>query len=121
MERGLYDLVKNGLLVKEGDLYSYLPDYTNMLHVYMATNKKNQVDYLKASIREALDHVDDFQSNSQESVFYSGFITAEKVKYMQDLDYVKQILRSVQSRIESNSADTVIRFNVQIHPVATNA
>ncbi|WP_141731376.1 hypothetical protein [Oligoflexus tunisiensis] len=121
VERGLYDLVKNGLLVKEADLYSYSPDYTNMLHVYMATNKKSEVDYLKASIREALDHVDNFQSNSQESVFYSGFITAEKAKYLQDLDYVKQSLRSVQSRIESNSADTVIRFNVQIYPVATNA
>jgi hypothetical protein len=120
VERGLHDLVKNGLLVKDGDIYSYSPDYTNMLHVYMATNKENQIEYLKASLHEALDHVEGFQPQSQEAVFYSGLITAEKAKYLQDLDYVKQSLRSVQSRIESSSADTIIRFNVQIYPVATH-
>ncbi|HYX34587.1 MAG TPA: hypothetical protein VE954_15920 [Oligoflexus sp.] len=121
VEQGLYDLIKNGLLVKEGDQYSYSPDYTNILHVYLATNKKNEIDYLKSSIREALDHVSDFQNNPQETVFYSGIITAEKARYLQDLDYVKQNLRSAQSRIESNSGDTIIRFNVQIYPVATHA
>ncbi|HET9241225.1 MAG TPA: hypothetical protein VFO10_28430 [Oligoflexus sp.] len=121
IEKGLHDLIKNGLLVKEAELYSYSPDYTNILHVYMATNKKNELDYLKGSIREALEHVGDFQSHAQETVFYSGLITAEKAKYLQELQHVKQSLRSAQSRIESSAGDTVIRFNVQIYPVATNA
>jgi hypothetical protein len=121
VEKGLYDLIRNGLLVKEGDLYTYSPDYANILHVYMATNKKNELDYLKGSIREALEHVGDFQNNAQETVFYSGLITAEKASYLKELQYVKQSLRSAQSRIESNAGDTVIRFNVQIYPVATHA
>jgi hypothetical protein len=121
VEKGLYDLIRNGLLVKEGDLYTYSPDYANILHVYMATNKKNELDYLKGSIREALEHVGDFQNNAQETVFYSGLITAEKARYLKELQYVKQSLRSAQSRIESSSGDTVIRFNVQIYPVATHA
>jgi hypothetical protein len=87
----------------------------------MATNKKNELDYLKGSIREALEHVGDFQSHAQETVFYSGLITAEKAKYLLELQHVKQSLRSAQSRIESSAGDTVIRFNVQIYPVATNA
>lgn len=121
IEKGLHDLIKNGLLMKEGELYSYSPDYSHILHVYLATNKKNELDYLKGSIREALDHVGEFQNNAQETVFYSGLITAEKAKYLQELQHVKQNLRSAQSRIESSSGDTVIRFNVQIYPVATNA
>lgn len=121
VEKGLHDLIRNGLLVKEGDLYSYSPDYANILHVYMATNKKNELDYLKGSIREALEHVSDFQNNAQETVFYSGLITAEKARYVKELQYVKQSLRSAQSRIESSAGDTVIRFNVQIYPVATHA
>lgn len=121
IEKGLHDLIKNGLLVKEAEHYSYSPDYTNILHVYMATNKKNEIDYLKGSIREALEHVGDFPNRAQETVFYSGLITAEKARYLQELQHVKQSLRSAQSRIESSAGDTVIRFNVQIYPVATNA
>jgi hypothetical protein len=121
VEKGLHDLIRNGFLVKDADEYTYSPDYANMLHVYMSTNAKNQLDYLKASIREALDHVDDSQTHAQETVFYSGLITAEKIKYLQDMGYIKQSLRSIQSRIESSQADTVIRFNVQIYPVATQS
>ncbi len=119
VEKGLHDLIRNGLLVRDGELYSYSPDYTHILHVYMATNKKNELDYLRGSLREALDHVGDFENKAAEMVFYSGLITAEKARYLQELQHVKQGLRSAQSRIQSNVGDTVIRFNVQIYPVAT--
>ena len=119
VEIGLADLIANGVLVKADDFYSYSPEYTNSLHLYTATAMKTQVDYLKASLNEALTHVSDFEQNRQDTVFYSGIITADRTQYLQSLEHVKQSMRSVQSRIESNPADTLIRFNVQIYPIVT--
>lgn len=119
VERGLADLIKNRILVKDGEILSYSPEYAHSLHLYTATTVKNQNDYLKASLNEALSHVDDFEKNREETIFYSGIITADKMKYIEALGHVKQSLRSVQSRIESNPADTLIRFNVQIYPIIT--
>lgn len=119
IERGLGDLIHNKILVKEDDAFRYSPEYEHSLHLYTATTIKNQVDYLKASLNEALVEVNDFNQKKEESIFYSGIITADRKHYLEALEYVKQSMRSVQSRIESNPADTLIRFNVQIYPVAT--
>lgn len=119
VERGLVDLIHNKILVKEGDLYRYSPEYEHSMHLYTSTTIKNQVDYLKASLNEALAEVEGFKPDSKDTIFYSGIITADQKQYLDALVHVKQNLRSIQSRIESNPADSLIRFNVQIYPVAT--
>lgn len=118
VERGLAELLRNGLFIKEGEHYTFSPEYSNMLYLYTSPTKKDQIDYLKASLTEAASHIGNFDEQSVDRIFYSGIITSERARYIESLTYVKENLRSIQSRIESNPADSLIRFNVQIYPVA---
>lgn len=118
VERGLGELLRNGLFVKEGEFYSYSSEYANMLYLFTAPTKKDEIGYLKASLTEAMRHVEDFDKHEEEALFYSGIISADKERYLESMRFVKESLRSVQSRMESNPANTLVRFNIQIYPVA---
>lgn len=119
IEKALGDLLQNGLLTLEGDSYRFSPEYGDRIHLYMATSPKNEIDYLKSSLAEASAEVESYKKENKDSIFYSGIITADLAHYIESLDYVKQNLRSIQSRIESNPSDTLVRFSVQLYPLAT--
>lgn len=119
IEKALGELLQNGLLISEGEVYRFSPELGERIHLYMATSPKNEIHYLKSSLAEASDKVNGFNKANKDSIFYSGIITADLARYIESLDYVKQTLRSIQSRIESNPADALIRFSVQLYPLVT--
>jgi hypothetical protein len=119
IERAISDLLQNGLLIREGETYRFSPEYSDRIHLYMSTSPQNEVSYLQASLKEANEYVAQYSKADKQSIFYSGIITADLAKYRDAMDHVKQNLRSIQSRIESEDADTLVRFSVQLYPVVT--
>ncbi len=117
VEWAIMDLLRNGLLVKEGDYFRYADNVSEIFHLYTRTSPSHEKAYLKSALQEASEHLDELNRRPESCVFYSGLITAQQLAYLQSMDFIKQSLRNIQSRIEAKDADSLVRFNVQIYPI----
>ena len=118
IETGLGELLRNGLFIKDGEQYTFSEEFQNVLHLYTSTARLHEINYLKASLQEALLHVNDFDRDSQSSIFYSGIVTSEMAEFCKAREAIRQNLRGIQSQIVTDGkSDTLIRFNVQLYPI----
>ncbi len=76
----------------------------------------SHLDFLKESMEDARRNVDRWREKRDESIFSSYIISVKRSQYLKVVDQLRRNLLEIQSNLESDDADMLVRFNIQVFP-----
>lgn len=109
----LEDLQAEGMLSKSGDTYVSLKSH---LMLSDRTYPEQHLEFLEQSIEKAKNNVRPWLRHNQESFFESSLVSVNKEQYKKLLPELKNLFERFQCEVETNDANELIRFNIQIYP-----
>jgi len=112
--RSLQLLESLGLISTEGDVFCLLHE-----HVIFGSQegRLSHVEFLKMAIAHAAENVTDWFEQKEKAYFTSSVVSVRKEKYAGILQDIRTKMLVAQSDLESDNADMLVRFNVQIYPI----
>ncbi|MFW7378451.1 MAG: hypothetical protein ACOH5I_06580 [Oligoflexus sp.] len=120
VERGLELEVALNILLTTGLIEKYELDSYRLVknHIRFSDSEDgmSHVDFLKQSIENARQQVEKWKEKTDQSIFASNIISVRKSDYVKAIEQLKRNLLEIQSNLESQDADMLIRFNIQIYP-----
>lgn len=120
VQRGLeLDVALNILL--STDLIERLEDHSfriknHNIRFSDSEDSFSHLDFLKESIEDARRSVEQWKDRRQESIFSSYIISVKRQHYQKVVDKLRRDLLEIQSGLESEDADLLVRFNIQVYP-----
>ena len=119
VDRSLHILVQKGVLIKEGSFYRPDENHTpSFLNLNCSTN--HLIKYLKSSILEGSEKVNQLKTIPGEVIFNSSVLTVRKKKYLELVAELKNDLNTMHAKLDDSQPDTLVRFNVQIYPLVSH-
>ncbi|HYX37477.1 MAG TPA: TIGR02147 family protein [Oligoflexus sp.] len=115
IQHALGTLLANGLIRREGEILIRTEKTARFVTLNADDNSK--VSYLKESISDAHEQILHWFPNTEVSCFGSTTMSVSKETYIKILKKLKQDVFRSFSDLETNHADTIIRFNMQIYPL----
>ncbi len=67
-------------------------------------------------MEDARRNVDRWREKRDESIFSSYIISVKRSQYLKVVDQLRRNLLEIQSNLESDDADMLVRFNIQVFP-----
>lgn len=89
---------------------------TSQVMIPEGSGSEELIEYLKASLNEASGAAAKWFSLPEQSYFESSVLSVKKDVYLKRLPEIKEFFNRIQSDIESEKADALVYFNVQIYP-----
>lgn len=118
IDRTITCLSRLGLFIQKDERYTLSTELQSTLHLHPESVRKIEIDYLKSSIKEALEHVSDDRKESNSSIFHSGVVAANFSEFQNSLGSVTLNIRGMQSQMVSpHGGDSLLRFNIQVYPI----
>lgn len=113
IDKALGQLVLVGALTEENAEFQI----TGAQFMFPTGNEPRVVnDFFRDSLSEALSVVPKWLTRPKESFFQSTVLSVKKAVYQEKLEEIREFFDGIQSDIESNDADSVVYFNIQIYP-----
>lgn len=114
LEVALSILLTTGLIEKtEDDGYKLVK---NHIRFSDSEDGMSHLDFLKQSIEDARNQVERWKNKADQSIFASNIISVRRSDYLKTVERLKRELLEIQSNLESQEADMLIRFNIQVYP-----
>jgi uncharacterized protein (TIGR02147 family) len=114
LEVALNILLTTGLIEKTDHGTYRLTD--NRIRFSDSEDGISHLDFLRESIEDARRSVETWKTRTDESIFASNIISVKRSDYLAALNKLKRDLLEIQSNLESQEADILIRFNIQVYP-----
>lgn len=113
VDYALHDLAMLGLVRKEDKHYVLLKDFISFGD---SENGLSHLEFLKLSLSLAMRNLEKWFPRKDEAAIYSSIIAVEKTAYQEKLKELKAYCVEWQTGLETSTADSLIRFNVQVFP-----
>lgn len=106
-------LSKLGLIAQEGEHYTHTQ---HRVIFSKSDDGLSHIQFLKESIMDAARKVDKWYGRKGESCMMSTLISVRKSELAKKISQIKARILEMQSSLDTDSGDGILRFNVQIYP-----
>jgi hypothetical protein len=113
LSQAISQLMEGGFLREERGRYHPVSDQVNFLG---ESSNLQQMAFLKQGFQEVLEVVDQL-FDCPASFFESVIISVRREDYLKTLAEMKDALLKYQAKLETGSADLLVRMNFAIHPI----
>lgn len=116
LEEALRFLMVRELIAFDGTRYRLLQDHIGFL-TGEESDPLSYQSYLKQALDTAKTHVGRWCEKRDEAIFESTFLSADRATYQNMIESMRQQIHQMQADLESNQADSLLLFNVQLFPI----
>ena len=120
LEQAIAKLLQKELINRTGHQFQ-----VNSNRTFSFANSDVQIEqelqYLEQSIEESRLNLPQLKYSREQVIFHSSLLTTDKVTFGQKIADFKNQLRTLQSDLETDKADSLIRFNLQVYPVISQS
>lgn len=119
VDQALHKLIKEGLVSFEEPFFRQCNPLDNrMLKLYAEDDKNAEVSYLKSAMDKARADIEKWYAKDDLCFFGSAVISVKRKTYEEALKLFKNYVLSKSLEMETEDADMLINFNIQIFPAA---
>lgn len=114
IDQALHNLERGNFIKRDGERFVMAGDQ----HVlFENSTAEDHLQFVKSSINDAAVRAEDHFSNKQSAFFESVVLSVRSNAYKKHLSELRQESLKWQSALETQDADMLVRYNIQIYPV----
>lgn len=114
LEMALHLLKAAALVEEDGDSLRLVSERINFIG---SEDGMSHLEFLRLSILDAQAKVESWYPRRTEAFFAASILSVKASTYAEALPAVRERIQLLESSLESDAADRLVRFNVQIYPL----
>lgn len=115
VEQALGFLLSEGLILSEGGRYRLAPEH-KPIYMLFASKQEAEVEFLRYGLRDAADKLAAWYGHQEDAFFATTTISVRREDYRRLLREFRQQMLRLQSDMEADNGDMLVRLNVQSYP-----
>lgn len=114
LQQGLEFLLNHGYIAREDQTFVVLKN--NIVFVE-GDGELTREAFLLAAFQDGISKVPIYLNRKRDAHFESGILSVKRACYRELLPRIRHLIVELQSQVEDQEADLLVRFNIQIYPV----